>query len=268
MMPGSLPGSGFLGTKMYVDVAPDWTDRTVFFLFGATRGEFLALISADLLSDIRTGAIGGVAVKFLSRGKASVVGLFGGGRQAKTQLEAAARVRDIERVKVMTRNPEHATKFASEMSQRIDADFEVCKDPHSAIDGSEIVITATTSNEPLFPGKLVREGVHINAIGASFPAAREVDTDLVKRAKVVVNSKEQALRENGEFLIPLGRKEIPSVNIHAELCDIVAGKATGRVSETEITLFKFNGLAIWDIAAGALVYRKAVEMGFGTEVKL
>ncbi len=90
----------------------------------------------------------------------------------------------------------------------------------------------------------------------------------MKRAKVVVNSKEQALRENGEFLIPLGQKEIPSANIYAELCDIVAGKVAGRVNDSEITLFKFNGLAIWDIAAGALVYRKAVEMGLGTEVKL
>lgn len=268
LMPGSLPSTGFVGTKIYVDISPDWTDRTVFFLFSAASGEFLALISADLLSDVRTGAIGGVAAKYLSKKSSSVVGLFGSGRQARTQLEGVSNVRSIRHVKVISRNPEHSANFVEEMKGRIGAEFEVCRDPAKVVAGSDIVITATTASEPLFSGKIIDEGTHINAIGASFPSSREIDTDTLKRAKIVVNLREQALRENGEFLIPLARKELDSVNIHAELCDIVAGKAKGRVDDSEVTLFKFNGLAIWDIAAGALVYRKAMEMGLGRKFKL
>jgi len=268
LLPGSLPNTGYLGTKIYVDVSAEFTDRTVFLLFNTARGEFLALISADLLSDIRTGAVGGVAAKYLSKKNSSVVGVFGAGRQAKTQLEAVSIVRQVRYVKVISRNPEHAAKYVREMKELVGADFEVSRSPLDVIEGSDIIITATTASEPLFPGKLVRNGTHVNAIGASFPSAREVDADLVKRSKVIVILKEQAMRENGEFLIPLARKELASVPIHAELCDIVAGKAEGRTSEEEVTLFKFNGLAIWDIAAGALVYQKASEMGLGRKFTL
>lgn len=268
LLPGSLPKTGYLGAKIYVDVSPDYTDRTVFFLYGAGRGEFLALISADLLSDIRTGAVGGVAAKYLSRKDSSVVGVFGSGRQARTQLEAISNVRRISRVKVISRSREHADKYAAEMREKVRADFEVCRSPDDVIEGSDVVVTATTSAEPLFPGKLVSEGTHVNAIGASFPSAREVDTDLVKRAKVVVILKEQALRENGEFLIPMARKEFGADRIHAELCDVVSGKVEGRTNDREVTLFKFNGLAIWDIAAGALVYQKAMDAGLGKKFEL
>jgi ornithine cyclodeaminase/alanine dehydrogenase-like protein (mu-crystallin family) len=267
LLPGALKRAGYIGIKVYVDVSPDWSDRTVFYLYGAKRGEFLAIISADLLSDIRTGAVGGVAIKYLSKADSSTLGLFGTGRQARTQLEAAMNVRNIKHVKVISRDPEHAKKFVSEMETRFSTDFEACTNPLDVI-GADIIITATTSSEPLFPGERAANGVHINAIGASFSSAREVDSNVVSRAKIVVNLKEQALKENGEFLIPLARKELSSIQIYGELCYIVAGKIRGRINDEEVTLFKFNGTAIWDIAAGALVYEKAKELGFGRVIDL
>jgi len=267
MLPGSIPDAGYLGLKIYVDVSPDFSDRTVLFLYN-TRGEFLSMISADFLSDVRTGAIGGVAAKYLARKDASRVGLFGSGRQARTQLLAVASVRQIRSVMVNSRNPEHAARFVNDMRSQVDADIEVCNDPSELVRDSDIIVTATTSSEPLFPGNHVAEGTHVNAIGASFPAAREVDGALVGRSKIVVNFKEQALRENGELIIPVSRKELPSIEIYAELCDIVAGKVPGRTNDREITLFKFNGLAIWDIAAGAIAYQRAREKGLGHEADL
>lgn len=267
MLPGSMPGAGYLGLKIYVDVSPDFSDRTVMFLY-STRGEFLSMISADYLSDVRTGAIGGVAAKNLAMKGASRLGLFGSGRQARTQLLAVASVRPIQSVMVKSRDPEHAARFVQEMGPSVGADLKVCTDASELVRESDIIVTATTSSEPLFEGAAVREGTHVNAIGASFPAAREVDGALVGRSKVVVNFKEQALRENGELILPLSRKELPSVEVYAELCDIVAGKAPGRTSEKEITLFKFNGLAIWDIAAGAIAYQRARQKGLGKEAEL
>lgn len=266
LMPGALPGRGYIGVKLYVDSSPVFTDKTVLLLYSA-RGELLALIDADLLSDIRTGAIGGVAAKYLSRQDSSTLGVFGSGRQARTQVEAASKVRSIERVKVISRRPENAERFAAEMSGRVSANFEVYRDPNEVVRGSDIVVTATTSSEPLFDGREVEEGVHVTAVGTSFPSSREVDTDLVTRSRIVVISKEMALRENGEFAIPIAENRLSPDRVDTELCEVVAGSKKGRSSRVEITFFKFNGLAIWDIAAGALVYEKALELGLDRKVE-
>jgi alanine dehydrogenase len=267
LMPGSLPYAGYIGVKIYVDTSPDFSDKTVLFLY-SKRGELLAMINADLLSDIRTGAIGGVAAKYLSRAASSTLGLFGAGRQARTQLEAVARTRPIQTVKVISRNPENAKRFADEMSGRVRADFQVCRNPEDVVRGSDIVVTATTASEPLFEGGMVEHGTHVTAVGTSFPSAREVDTELVRRSKIVVISREMALRENGEFAIPIAEKKVSPSQVDTELCEVVSGRKEGRSDDREVTFFKFNGLAIWDIAAGALVYRKATALGLDKKIEL
>lgn len=267
LMPGALPGAGYLGVKLYVDTSPVFSDKTILLLYSG-RGELLALIDADLLSDIRTGAIGGVAAKYLSRQDSSTLGIFGSGRQARTQLEAAAKVRRIKKVKIISRHQENAERFADEMGGRVRADFEVCRDPTDVVRGSDIVVTATTASEPLFDGSAVEEGTHVTAVGTSFPSAREVDTALVARSKIVVISREMALRENGEFAIPIAAKDLSADRVDTELCDVVVGRKRGRSDDDQVTLFKFNGLAIWDIAAGALVYGKALELGLGRTIDL
>jgi alanine dehydrogenase len=267
LMPGSLPGAGYIGVKVYVDTSPDFSDKTVLLLYSG-RGELLAIINADLLSDIRTGAMGGVAAKHLSREGSSTLGLFGSGRQARTQLEAVAKVRSIQHVKVISRNPDNAKRFVDEMSGRVRSDFQVCRDPEDVVRGSDIVVTATTASEPLFKGGTVEKGTHVTAVGTSFASAREVDTALVKRSKIVVISKEMALRENGEFAIPIAEKQLSPSQVDTELCEVVSGVKEGRSDDQQVTFFKFNGLAIWDVAVGSLVYGRATALGLDKKVEL
>jgi ornithine cyclodeaminase/alanine dehydrogenase-like protein (mu-crystallin family) len=195
------------------------------------------------------------------------VGIFGAGTQARTQLMAMCAVRPIAEARVYERVPEVAEKFCAEMAAALKITVRQVSDPREAVAGCDIVVTATTSKEPVFAGAWLEPGTHINGIGSHSLDAAELDTEAVRRARVVVDLRSAALAEAGDLVTPIKAGEISADHIYAELGEIVAGKP-GRTDEREITLFKSVGLAIQDVSAAIRVYQLARAKGIGQEVNL
>ncbi len=234
----------------------------------ASTGYPLAFMEGTYITAMRTGAAGGVAAKYLARKNAKVVGIFGTGVQARTQLLAVNEVRDVDKVYAFDISADQSRKFAEDMSKAIGIDIEIADSPEVVVKKSDIIVTATTSKTPIFAGRLLKQGTHINAIGSFRPDARELDDDAILRSKVVVDSKEAALAEAGDIVIPLKANTISETHIYAEIGEIITGKKRARTNDDEITLFKSVGLGVQDAAAAYLAYEKAREAGVGFEVEL
>ncbi|WP_309493392.1 ornithine cyclodeaminase family protein [Candidatus Hecatella orcuttiae] len=225
----------------------------------------LAVMEAGFLTSLRTGAAGGVAVKYLARRDAGVLGLLGAGEQAWRQLESVRLVRNLKKVKVYSPNPQHRRRFAQQAAESFGVEVKAVDTAEEAAVNSDIVVLATTSKVPVLRGDWVEEGAHLNAFGAHTPETRELDGETVVKAKIVVDSKEACLREAGDLLIPLAQGLIRQTDIHAELGEVVAGLKEGRSSDREVTLFKSVGLAFQDAAVAKVVYEKALKLGVGKE---
>ncbi|RLI31598.1 ornithine cyclodeaminase family protein [Candidatus Bathyarchaeota archaeon] len=228
----------------------------------------LALMEASYLTTVRTAAASAVATKYLARREASVLGVFGSGVQAKGHVEALASIKNFNLVKVYSPNPEHRDKFSAMLKSKLKLNIIPVKKPEDAAKNTDIIITATTSKNPVFLGEWVNIGVHINSIGAHTPDARELDDVTIKKAKIVVDCKEAALNETGDLIIPIKKGIIDAKSIYAELGEVVSGLKPGREFDEEITLFKSVGLAMEDAAVAKIVYEKAKKRGLGLEVKL
>jgi ornithine cyclodeaminase/alanine dehydrogenase-like protein (mu-crystallin family) len=232
-------------------------------LYDGKTGALVALIHADYLGQMRTGAASGVATQYMARPDATEVGLFGSGKQARTQLQAICKVRKITRVSVYSPNEEHRRRFAVEMSNLCDTEVVTVPRPEMATEDKDIIITATNSREPVLNGHWVAEGTHINAIGSNFLGKAEVDAVAVRRCdSIVVDSKDQARLEAGDFVQALEEGSIHWADVH-ELGQVIVGRYTGRAHAQDVTLFKSLGIAIEDVAVAARVYAKAQEAGLG-----
>ena len=232
-------------------------------------GEVICIMDGGYLTAVRTGAASGVATRFLARqDKNQIAGIFGAGVQAKMQLWAVAVARELKCAYVYDISQEACAAFVKEMAPKLKLEIIPADSPKQMLDQADIICTATSSATPLFDGSQVRPGTHINGIGSHTPNARELDTAVVKRSKVVADSYEACLKEAGDIMIPLQEKAISESHMQAELGEIVIGRKPGRANSTEITLFKSNGLAIQDAAAAKLVYDKARQAGIGTEANL
>lgn len=240
----------------------------------------LAVMDGTYLTALRTGAGSGLATEMLARQDASVVAVFGAGAQARTQLEAVRAVRPIRQVRIVSRTAESARRFRDELlavAPDTDARFRLgdehvvvmsSADRSAAVRGADIIITATTSSSPVFDGRDVDAGTHVNAVGAFTPQMQEVDAVLVSRAKIVVDQRHGALEEAGDLIIPIESGVIDVDDVYAELGEIVNGTRAGRTSEDEITLFKSVGNAVQDVAAAQWVLHAAEERDLGTVVEL
>jgi ornithine cyclodeaminase/alanine dehydrogenase-like protein (mu-crystallin family) len=257
---------GFMGMKIYT--VARGVARFVVPLFRSTTGEMVALIEADALGQLRTGAASGVATKYLANENARRACIIGTGYQARTQLEAVAAVRRLERIRAFGRDPERREEFCREMSERIGVSVEPANSGEEAVKGAEIIITATSAMKVILEGGWLAAGMHINAMGANWPQKRELDAAAVGRAgKIVVDSIEQAKMEAGDLIQAFGEEQSRWNAVH-ELSEIVSGKVTGRNDAGQITLFKSNGIATWDLAAAVRVYEMATERGMGKPVPL
>jgi Predicted ornithine cyclodeaminase, mu-crystallin homolog len=218
---------------------------------------------------IRTGATTGVATKYMARADSREVGIFGTGWQAKGQLMGVAAVREINKVKAYSRNPEGREAFCDEMQRLLGIKVIPVDKPEDIISGADIVITSTTSFDPVFKGEWLEEkGVHINAIGGNFLFKREIDEATLRQSDIiVVESKEQSKIEAGDFLPAIEKGRLHWDQIH-ELCDVVLGKIKGRREDKDITLFKSLGIAIEDIAIAAHIYKLAKERSLGQELPI
>ena len=234
----------------------------------AATGAPQALIEGSSLTAIRTGAASGVATDALARPEARVVALFGSGAQARRQLEAVCTVRAIERVLVYSLGGAEA--FVAEMAGAgpIPADVTIAATPHAALAEADIVCAATTSYTPVFDGRDLRPGTHVNGIGSFTPEMQEIDAATVRRARVVVDSRAAVLAEAGDLIIPLRAGEIDLDHVSAELGEVLAGTKPGRTSAEQITFFKSVGVAVQDAMAAQLVVRHGAALGLGTVVTL
>jgi alanine dehydrogenase len=272
IMPAYLKETGTLATKIvavYEDNPLKYSLPTVLatiILNNPSTGSPLAIMEGTYITAIRTGAAGGVAAKYLSRKDSKTVGIFGAGIQARTQLLAIDAVRDIEKVYVYDISADRMKQFVKDMKEVMGCDIERARKPENFIARSDIIVTATTSVVPIFDGRLLDQGTHVNAIGAYRPNTRELDDKTIARSKVVVDSREAALAEAGDIIIPLKANVISEAHIYAEIGEIIAGKKAGRTDENEITLFKSVGLGVQDAAAAYLAYSKATTTGVGIEV--
>jgi ornithine cyclodeaminase/alanine dehydrogenase len=235
-------------------------------LFDPKSGECLSVMDGTYLTAVRTGAVSGVATKYLARRDAESVAVFGAGVQAESQLEAMKEVRGILRARVFDPLAERAFRFGEDMSRKLGIGVEVAQTSKEALRGADIVICASTSSTPVFSGQWLELGMHINAVGSHNPNTRELDTEAVRRSKVIVDSREAALKEAGDLLIPISERAIASDHVWADLGEIVSAQRVGRDSDQEITLFKSVGLAIQDVSTARVVYAKAIELGKGTKI--
>lgn len=229
-------------------------------------GRAIALLEGSTLTAIRTGAGSGASIDLLARKDSKVLAIFGAGPQGKTQLEAACAVRDIEKVFIYNPTVEKAEKFVKEMSA-IHANIHVAKNPKEAIEGADIICTATGSKQPVFDDKDVKVGTHISAIGAYTPEMQELPIETVARSKIVVDSFETVMSEAGDIVKALKANLITEKNIHAELGEIVLGKKVGRENDSEITFFKSVGNAVQDVAAAQVALKNAKKMKIGQEIE-
>jgi len=265
-MAGADTVAGYTGLKIYTSVRGEM--RFLVPLFDGKTGDLVALLEADHLGRIRTGAASGVATKYMAREDARVVGIIGTGRQARTQLEAMVAVRKIEQIRVFSRIPERRAEFAREMHQKLGVAVEDSESAELAVREADIVITATTSASPVVYGQWIAPGAHVNAIGANFPHMRELDDDAVHRAGIVAaDSREQARIESGDLIQALG-EDGQHWSAVRELSDIVGGKTAGRTGSRQITLFKSLGIAIEDVVVAARVFSLATKRGMGHSIPI
>ncbi|MXX27941.1 MAG: ornithine cyclodeaminase family protein [Caldilineaceae bacterium SB0668_bin_21] len=235
-------------------------------LFDGRTGALLALMDAGYLTAMRTGASGGVATRYLAKEDARTLTIFGSGVQAPYQVEAALCERAIERVLVLSRTPANAEALALKLEQMFNISAQATVDVKMAVEAADILVTATSTHEPLFDGSLLRPGVHISGIGSHLPYASEVDASAVQRAKVVVDQMSACLAEAGDLIRPIEDGVYDASQIHAEIGAIIAGDQPGREGDDEITFFKSVGLAAQDVAVARVVYAKALAQGAGTEL--
>ncbi len=238
------------------------------FLVGlhSDEGELLALIEADRLGQFRTGAATGVAVELLANPEATEMGLFGAGWQAQTQLLAVARTRPIKVAYVYSRNEQKRVSFAEKMSALLGIEVRPVDRPQDAAEELPIVVTATTSREPVFDGTSLAEGALVCAIGSNWLNRAEIDTTVVRRAdNIVCDSIKACQQEAGDFVDAL-EKGVFDWARAVELADVVAGRATGRNNRDSIVLFKSVGIALEDVAVGAKLLDLARVHGVGQEL--
>ena len=237
-------------------------------LFDAEHGKLLAIADASSITAIRTSAVSGLATRLLAREDAHELALLGAGVLAIPHIEAVRCVRDIRRVRVWSRSGDRATELAARARKRFDVEIVVASSARAAVDGADVVCTITSARTPVLEGAWLAPGAHVNAVGASLPTARELDTAAVVRSRLFVDRRESALSEAGDFLIPRGEGAVTDAHILGELGDLLAGTVKGRVKREDITLFKSLGLAVEDVASLRHIHTKALATGAGARVAL
>lgn len=262
ILQGAAPDLNLVGYKAYY-IQPDKSRTTLLHLINREQGNVEAVIESDALSQIRTGAATGVAARALARKDARVVGLFGSGRHAVTQLEAVCAVRDVREVKVFGRDAARLAEFCARMEARVGVPVRPSPSREETVRGADIVVAMTRASEPVFDGNWVEPGQFIAATGGNALDRREIDLATVRRSDiVVVDSREVAQGESGDLLPAFETGLLYWENV-ADLGDVLTGRWPGRTDDRQVTLFESHGMALQDIYTGARVLRLAREQGIG-----
>jgi alanine dehydrogenase len=263
VMPALYRAEGVMGAKL-VTVFPGnaargkHTHLAVIALFDPDDGELLAVLDGRYITEARTAAASAVSVRHLAREDAGVLAILGSGVQAASHFEALRTVRRFGETRVWSPTAAHRERFAAEREGVRDA-----ASGEEAVRGADVVVVATSSVTPAIESAWVKDGAHVIAIGACRPSQREVDPALVARSTLVVDSRAAALVESGDVVQAIAEGRFGAEHVRAELGEIAGGSKAGRTSAREVTLFKSLGLAVEDVVAAAVAYRRACEKGLG-----
>ncbi len=266
-MPVYLPSAEALGLKM-VTIFRDNPAQNLPLIHGmmlvmdGTNGQPMALLDAEYLTALRTGAASGLATDLLARKDATVLAVFGTGAQARTQVEGVAAVRALQKVIVFGRNPENTEVFCKELRAKTGLKIEVAHTPEQLLE-ADIICAATTSNVPVFEHLHLKKGVHINGVGSYRPDAREIPGQTMEAATIVVDQRTAAVAEAGDIVLPMKEGLLGDASNFVELGEIILGPKRGRISEDEITVFKSVGNAVQDLAVASYLVGKAQEGNLG-----
>jgi ornithine cyclodeaminase len=265
VMPAFIDGAApALGAKLvsvyHSNLAQDPSSATIL-LF--PRPVLQAVIDGRYITEARTAAASAASAKHLARAGARVLAVFGSGVQARSHIDAIVRVRPIEEVRVWGRDPSHVDRLLDEMTTAVRARLVRASSGRDAALGADVIALVTASREPVLFREWVGDGTHICAVGACRPDQREMDTALVKAARVFVDSRAGALAEAGDLVIPLKEGAIDEAHIAGEIGDVCGGRVAGRRTDAEITVFKSLGMAVQDVAAAHLAFERASERGLG-----
>ncbi len=266
ILAASAPPFGVVGYKTYTAFREGV--RFVVMLFSAHDGHLLALVEADWLGSMRTGAASAVATKYLARPESEVVGLIGAGHQAVTQLMGMCVVFPITRAYVYSRRASERELFCNEMARLLHINVIPVESAREAVESADIVITATTASEPVLQGDWLRQGCHINAIGSNWAKKREIDLATLQRCELIVTDLfDQAQKEAGDFIIPANENLLDWGQVR-ELSEVMLDDGPQRELPQDITLYKGLGIALEDIVTAAHVYQLAYQQGLGEEIDL
>ena len=273
VMPAYLPARPALGTKLVTVFGGNTarglpTHLATIVLLDPETGALLALLDGRYITEARTAAVSAVSVQQLARQDAATLSILGTGVQARSHLEAISLVRPLKEVRVWSRTPAHVDEFVRSMQPHADARLRRAESAEAAVRDADIIVLATSSKEPVLFNGWVPDGTHICAVGACRPSEREMEAALVARAVLYVDSREGALKESGDVVLAMRDGAITPSHIRAELGEVVAGRAPGRTSGREVTLFKSLGMAVEDVAAAHLVYTSARKAGAGIPIDL
>lgn len=268
LMPALLPSIPALGSKLVTVFGGNAgagipSHLATILLLDPDTGELLAVIDGRYITEARTAAVSAVSTKLLAGDSARTVAVIGSGVQARSHLDAIGRVRPLGDVRAWSPNTGRLQAFVREMRPRVKGTVTAAASARDAVRDADIVVLASSSREPVVLGEWIRPGAHICAVGACRPDHREMDTALVGRARVFVDSRIGALAEAGDLLIPMKEGAFGEDHIAGELGEVAAGRVQGRQAPDEVTIFKSLGMAIEDVAAAHLAYRRAVARGLG-----
>lgn len=239
----------------------------VVLLFDGSSGQLLAVVHGAIVTALRTAAASAVATRALALPDAHSLLIIGSGFQARWHLRAIARVRPLRRVRIWSRTAENAAKLIEEAkAEGVDFDLGLATNLEDAVGEADIIVTATSSSEPILCGEWLRPGTHINAIGSSVPANRELDADTVASCVMFVDSRESARAESGDILLAAREVELPEGLIRAELGEVLTGAADGRLSGDEVTVYNSLGVAAEDLATAEFLFARAKGQGRGVSV--
>lgn len=276
-MPGYAAEAKALGVKI-VSVYPNNVEKgldslsSTMVLVNESTGEVCSIMDGSYLTKIRTGAVSGAATDILARKDSEIFALLGTGGQAESQLEAVLTVRDIKEVRVFDANKERSQEFANRMADKFADVFSfritVSDSSSEAVDNADIITSVTTAKKPIFDGKLIKKGAHINGVGSYTPEMQEIDDYILLNAeKVYVDTRDGVLNESGDFILPMRQNKFTEDIVTGELGEVIMGEVPSRESDEEITFFKTVGSSVLDIVTARRIYEKAIQKGVGQTIE-
>jgi alanine dehydrogenase len=272
-MPGYLTEDKALGMKVvtYFQNNPEQDLPAILatvMLFSASTGKMIAVMDGSYITAIRTACASAMATRALANPETPVLGILGAGVQARAHIQALCRVREMSKIKLYSPSSISATNLKRELEPAAGVAIEVAKSAEEAVRHSDLVVTATTAQQPILRFEWLKPGAHINAVGSHRPDSRELDGPTLAHSKLIVDSREAIMAECGDILLAIKEKNITESHIHAEIGEVLAGTKSGRSDSDEVTLYKSVGIAIQDVATAQLVHHKALKFKVGTNVEI